>query len=115
MRKKVALACALIHAPRVLILDEPFEAVDPVSGEAIRAILRGFVASGGTVVLSSHVMELVESLCDRVAVVADGRLIAAGTLDEVRAGVSLQQRFVQMVGHAPQETEALAWLRTSSR
>ena len=60
-------------------------------------------------------MELVESLCDRVAVVADGRLIATGTLDEVRAGVSLQERFVQMVGRAPQGTEALAWLRTSSR
>jgi len=115
MRKKIALACALIHAPRVLILDEPFEAVDPVSGEAIRAILRGFVASGGTVVLSSHVMELVESLCDRVAVVAQGRLIATGTLDEVRSGTSLQQRFVQMVGQEAQGTEALAWLRTSSR
>lgn len=115
MRKKIALACALIHAPRVLILDEPFEAVDPVSGEAIRAILRDFVASGGTVVLSSHVMELVESLCDRVAVVADGRLIAAGTLDEVRGGTSLQQRFVQMVGQGATGTEALAWLRSSSR
>ncbi|MGM1029496.1 MAG: ABC transporter ATP-binding protein [Actinomycetota bacterium] len=114
MRKKIALACALIHAPRVLILDEPFEAVDPVSGEAIRAILRGFVASGGTVVLSSHVMELVESLCDRVAVVAQGRLIASGTLDEVRGGTSLQQRFVQMVGQDAHGTETLAWLRTSS-
>lgn len=113
MRKKIALASALIHAPRLLVLDEPFEAVDPVSGEAIRAILRGFVASGGTVVLSSHVMELVESLCDRVAVVADGRLIAAGTLDEVRAGASLQERFVQMVGQQAQGGESLAWLRTS--
>ncbi|ERG64621.1 MULTISPECIES: ABC transporter ATP-binding protein [Agrococcus] len=113
MRKKIALASALIHAPRLLVLDEPFEAVDPVSGEAIRAILRDFVASGGTVVLSSHVMELVESLCDRVAVVADGRLIAAGTLDEVRAGASLQERFVQMVGQQAQGGESLAWLRTS--
>ena len=96
------------------MLDEPFEAVDPVSGQAIRAILRGFVASGGTVVLSSHVMELVESLCDHVAVVADGRLIATGTLDEVRGGVSLQERFVQMVGQQARGTEALGWLRTSS-
>jgi ABC-2 type transport system ATP-binding protein len=115
MRKKIALACALIHAPRLLLLDEPFEAVDPVSGEGIRAILRGFVASGGTVVLSSHVMELVESLCDHVAVVADGRLVATGTLDEVRGGVSLQERFVQMVGQRAPGTEGLAWLRTSSR
>ncbi|MEV7528627.1 ABC transporter ATP-binding protein [Agrococcus lahaulensis] len=115
MRKKIALACALIHAPRLLVLDEPFESVDPVSGEAIRAILRGFVASGGTVVLSSHVMELVESLCDRVAVVAEGRLLATGTLDEVRAGTSLQQRFVQLVGREALGTETLAWLRSASR
>ena len=72
MTKKIGLACALIHAPRLVILDEPFESVDPVSGEHIRAILRGYVASGGTVVLSSHVMELVESLCDELAVVAQG-------------------------------------------
>ena len=84
MTKKIGLACALIHAPRLVILDEPFESVDPVSGEHIRAILRGYVASGGTVVLSSHVMELVESLCDELAVVAQGRVLAAGTLDEVR-------------------------------
>ncbi|MCR8670210.1 ABC transporter ATP-binding protein [Agrococcus sp. HG114] len=115
MRKKIALACALIHAPRLLVLDEPFEAVDPVSGEAIRRILRDYVASGGTVVLSSHVMELVESLCDRVAIVADGRLVAAGTLDEVRGGSSLQQRFVDLVGQRATDTEGLAWLRTSSR
>ena len=79
MTKKIGLACALIHAPRLVILDEPFESVDPVSGEHIRAILRGYVASGGTVVLSSHVMELVESLCDELAVVAQGRVLAAGT------------------------------------
>ncbi len=78
MRKKIGLACALIHAPRLLILDEPLEAVDPVSGETIRQILRSFVDGGGTVVLSSHVMELVESMCDRVAIVAEGRLLAHG-------------------------------------
>ena len=86
MTKKIGLACALIHAPRLLILDEPFEAVDPVSGEGIRSILRNYVRGGGTVVMSSHVMELVESLCDELAVVAQGRVLAAGTLDEVRAG-----------------------------
>jgi ABC-2 type transport system ATP-binding protein len=113
MRKKIGLACALIHAPRLLVLDEPFEAVDPVSGEAIRSILRGFVASGGTVVLSSHVMELVESLCDRVAIVAEGRILADGTLDEVRAGASLQQRFLQLVGVHELGEGTLAWLRSS--
>ena len=113
MRKKIGLACALIHAPRLLVLDEPFEAVDPVSGEAIRSILRGFVASGGTVVLSSHVMELVESLCDRVAIVAEGRILADGTLDEVRAGESLQQRFLQLVGVHELGEGTLSWLRSS--
>ena len=98
MTKKIGLACALIHAPRLLILDEPFEAVDPVSGEGIRSILRNYARSGGTVVMSSHVMELVESLCDELAVVAQGRVLAAGTLDEVRAGSSLQQRFLELVG-----------------
>lgn len=114
MTKKIGLACALIHAPRLLILDEPFEAVDPVSGEGIRRILRGYVGSGGTVVLSSHVMELVESLCDELAVVADGRVLARGTLDEVRAGESLQQRFLDLIGVQAGGSEALAWLRSSS-
>jgi ABC-2 type transport system ATP-binding protein len=113
MRKKIGLACALIHAPRLLILDEPLEAVDPVSGETIRQILRAFVNGGGTVVLSSHVMELVESMCDRVAIVAEGRLLANGTLDEVRAGMSLQQRFLSLVGAHDLGTETLAWLRSS--
>ena len=76
MVKKISLAAALIHAPRLLVLDEPFEAVDPVSGQTIRTILRRYVASGGTVVMSSHVMELVEGLCDRVAVIAGGRVLA---------------------------------------
>jgi ABC-2 type transport system ATP-binding protein len=114
MTKKIGLACALIHAPRLLILDEPFEAVDPVSGEHIRTILRGYVASGGTVVLSSHVMELVESLCDQLAVVAQGRVLAAGTLDQVRQGSSLQQRFLELVGYTAAGEGALSWLRSSS-
>ena len=114
MTKKIGLACALIHAPRLVILDEPFESVDPVSGEHIRSILRGYVASGGTVVLSSHVMELVESLCDELAVVAQGRVLAAGTLDEVRGEGSLQHRFLELVGYTAAGEEALAWLRSSS-
>ena len=109
----IGLACALIHAPRLLLLDEPFEAVDPVSGETIREILRGFVASGGTVVLSSHVMELVESLCDRVAIIAEGRMLATGTLDEVRQGSSLQRRFLDLVGTHALGAESLSWLRSS--
>jgi ABC-2 type transport system ATP-binding protein len=114
MTKKIGLACALIHAPRLLILDEPFEAVDPVSGEGIRSILRSYVRGGGTVVLSSHVMELVESLCDDLAVVAQGRVLASGTVEAVRAGSTLQQRFLDLVGFTAAGGEGLAWLHSSS-
>jgi len=114
MTKKVALACALVHAPRLLVLDEPFEAVDPVSATTIRQILSGYVGSGGTVIMSSHVMDLVQRTCDRVAIVASGRVRAAGTLDEVRAGSSLEDRFVKLVGGQTEVGEGLAWLRTSS-
>lgn len=113
MTKKIALACALVHAPRLLVLDEPFEAVDPVSAGAIRRILEHFVAAGGTVVLSSHVMALVERLCDHVAVVAHGRVLAAGTVDEVRAGQDLESRFVGLLGGQDEQPE-LTWLRPSS-
>lgn len=113
MTKKIALAAALVHAPSVLILDEPFEAVDPVSAANIQDILRGFVASGGTVVISSHVMDLVQRLCDHVAVMDSGRILAAGTVDEVRAGMSLEERFVQLVGGRT-SSEGLSWLGTSS-
>jgi len=112
MTKKVGLACALVHAPRVLVLDEPFEAVDPVSGAAIRTILQSFVASGGTVVISSHVMALVERLCDRVAIVGSGHVLANGTLDEVRGGADLEQRFVELVGEVADQRD-LTWLRHS--
>jgi ABC-2 type transport system ATP-binding protein len=114
MTKKVALACALVHAPRLLVLDEPFEAVDPVSASTIRQILSGYVRSGGTVILSSHVMDLVQRLCDHVAIVAAGRVRATGTVDEVRAGATLEERFVDLVGGGTDVGEGLAWLRTSS-
>jgi ABC-2 type transport system ATP-binding protein len=112
MTKKVALASALIHAPRLLVLDEPFEAVDPVSAANIREILHAYVGSGGTVIVSSHVMDLVQRMCDHVAVVAGGRVLAAGTVDEVRAGRTLEERFVDLVGGRT-SGEGLAWLRTS--
>jgi len=111
MTKKVALACALVHGPKLLLLDEPFEAVDPVSATTIRAILHEVVDGGGTVVMSSHVMELVERLCDHVAIVHAGRVVAAGALDDVRAGSTLEQRFVEAVG-APTGTVDLSWLHT---
>ncbi|WP_202638850.1 ABC transporter ATP-binding protein [Bailinhaonella thermotolerans] len=110
MRKKILLATALLHGPRVLVLDEPFEAVDPVSGATIRGILNDFVAGGGSVVLSSHVMALVENLCDRVAIVHAGRVVADGTLDEVRADGSLEDRFIDLVGAERVAVRTLSWL-----
>ncbi|MBM6405404.1 ABC transporter ATP-binding protein [Phycicoccus sp. CSK15P-2] len=110
MVKKISLAAALIHAPRLLVLDEPFEAVDPVSSEVVRTILRRYVASGGTVVMSSHVMELVQGLCDHVAVVAGGRVLAADAVTELTAGGSLHQRFLQLVGAAEVAHDGLGWL-----
>lgn len=112
MVKKVSLACALIHAPRILVLDEPFEAVDPVSAGAIRRILSTFASSGGTVVMSSHVMALVERLCDHVAIVGTGRVLASGTLDGVRAGMDLEERFVSLVGDVEDHRD-LTWLQQS--
>lgn len=112
MTKKIALASALIHAPKLLVLDEPFESVDPVSAANIRNILDSYVSSGGTVIVSSHVMDLVQRMCDHVAIVAAGRLLAAGTVDEVRAGSSLEDRFVELVG-GHHRSGGLEWLRTS--
>ncbi|MEE1620832.1 ABC transporter ATP-binding protein [Zafaria sp. J156] len=112
MTKKIALATALIHSPRVLVLDEPFEAVDPVSAANIRDILADYVAHGGTVVVSSHVMDLVQRMCSHVAVIAQGNLLASGTVDEVRAGSSLEDRFVELVGGRA-DREGLSWLHSS--
>jgi ABC-2 type transport system ATP-binding protein len=112
MTKKIALACALVHAPRVLVLDEPFEAVDPISAKAIRRILQDFAATGGTVVMSSHVMALVERVCDNVAIVGHGRILASGTLEEVSGGGDLEERFVALVGDTSERRD-LEWLRQS--
>jgi ABC-2 type transport system ATP-binding protein len=110
MTKKIGLACALVHNPSVVILDEPLESVDPVSGESIRVILNDLVDRGGTVVMSSHVMELVETMCDAVAVIAEGRILAMGATDQVRQGKPLQQRFLELVGAHDVERGSLAWL-----
>lgn len=112
MTKKIALACALVHAPRLLVLDEPFESVDPVSAANTQDILTGYVAGGGTVIISSHSMDLVQRMCDHVAIVAAGRLLVAGSVEDVRAGQSLQDRFVELVG-GRRHTEGPEWLRRS--
>ncbi|MEU3880050.1 ABC transporter ATP-binding protein [Streptomyces californicus] len=112
MRKKIGLAAALLHNPEVLFLDEPFEGVDPVSAQTIRGVLERYTRSGATVVFSSHVMELVESLCDWVAVMAAGRIKARGTLDEVRGDApSLQSAFLELVGAGGRDAgDSLDWL-----
>src|SRR4051794_2563017 len=110
MKKKIGLACALLHAPRVLVLDEPFEAVDPVSGATIRDILHRYVSGGGTVIFSSHVLELVERLCTHVAILAEGRIKAVGPLDQVRGGRDLEDVFVATVGGRVATGEELSWL-----
>jgi len=107
------IAKALSKSVKLLILDEPFEAVDPVSGDMIRQILKAFVMSGGTVLLSSHVMEIVEALCDSLAIMIHGRVQAAGTLDDVRQGDSLTDRFLDLVGARHLESESLSWLHSS--
>jgi ABC-2 type transport system ATP-binding protein len=110
MKKKIGLACALLHAPRLLVLDEPFEAVDPVSAGVIRDILHRYVAGGGTVIFSSHVMELVERLCSHVAIIVYGQVRAAGTIDDVRAGQSLEARFIELAGGRVATGSELSWL-----
>ena len=113
MTKKVMLAGAMIHSPRLLVLDEPFEAVDPVSSAVILDILGAYVSHGGTVILSSHGMELVERVCSRVAVIVSGQVLAEGTVDEVRGEASLEQRFLELAGGLG-DVEGLEWLHTFS-
>ena len=110
MRKKIGLATALLHAPQLLVLDEPFEGVNPVAAATLTRVLRRFAAWGGGVLLSSHAMTLVEQLCDTVAVLAGGRVIAQGPLETVRRGRSLEQAFVGLAGADARAGEALSWL-----
>jgi ABC-2 type transport system ATP-binding protein len=113
MVKKVMLAGAMIHSPRLLVLDEPFEAVDPVSSAIILEILKTYVAHGGTVILSSHGMDLVERVCSRVAVIVAGQVLAEGTVGEVRGELTLEQRFIELAGGLS-DVEGLEWLHTFS-
>lgn len=113
MTKKIMLAGAMIHSPRVLVLDEPFEAMDPVSASVILRFLGAYVAHGGTVVLSSHGLEFVERVCSGVAVIVGGQVLASGTLDQVRGDLTLEQRFLQLSG-GMNDVEGLEWLHSFS-
>lgn len=112
MTKKLMLACAMIHAPRLLVLDEPFESVDPVSAQRLLGVLRTYVDRGGTVILSGHSMSLIEQMCSRISVLVTGQVLAEGTLAEVRGEMSLEQRFIDLSGG--EEKGRLEWLHTSS-
>lgn len=110
MRKKTSLAAALLHRPRLLLLDEPFEGVDPVSARTMRSMLDKFRSGGGTVVFSSHVMDLVERLCDYIAVIHRGQVVATGRTDDLRGGRHLEDVFIDVVGASEVDDHSLAWL-----
>jgi ABC-2 type transport system ATP-binding protein len=113
MRKKLSLAAALLPAPRLLFLDEPFEGIDAVASRQIKDLLHGFVARGGTIFLTSHILEIVEKLSTHIGVIARGRIVAQGPIDDLRSGgdgQSLEELFIGLVGgHAP-AAAALDWI-----
>ena len=114
MRKKIALSAALLPAPRLLFLDEPFEGIDAIASRQIKDLLAAFVKNGGTVFITTHVLEIVERLCDHIAIISKGRLVTQGSMAELRAGgasgQSLEERFMDIVGVARSATPALDWL-----
>jgi len=110
MRKRVAMAASLIHHPELFLMDEPFEGVDAVGARLMKDILTDQVRRGATIFLTTHVLEVVERLCDRVAIINEGRIVKEGALAELRsAGESLEDAFVRIVG-ADQQLERLEWL-----
>jgi len=114
MTKRIGLAVALLHSPRVLILDEPFGSLDPVNTQVMEEMLQRYRDGGGTVVFSSHVMDVVERLCDRVVIIEAGRVRAEGTVSELAGGRTLQEAFIDLVGGRDLEEGELSWLSSSS-
>ena len=122
MKKKLSLACALIHRPEILFLDEPFEGIDAIASRTLKDLLLRLTARGLTVFLTSHVLEIVERLCSDIAIIAQGKLLASGSLSELRKGismegdgegpVSLEEYFIRVVGgtRTSSEEEVLQWL-----
>ncbi|HKW96988.1 MAG TPA: ABC transporter ATP-binding protein [Bryobacteraceae bacterium] len=110
MRKRVAMAASLIHRPELFLMDEPFEGVDAVGARLMKDILLDQVRHGATIFLTSHVLEVVERLCDRVAIIHEGKLVREGSMQELRAGSeTLEDVFVRVVG-ADHAFERLTWL-----
>ncbi len=114
MKKKLALAAALLPNPELLFLDEPFEGVDAVTSRVIRDILAIYVRRGSTVFVTSHVLEIVERICTHVGIIANGELVEQTSLEELRQGSSLEQRFLEKVGRPDREDISLAWLEDGS-
>ncbi|MBC7908926.1 MAG: ABC transporter ATP-binding protein [Pyrinomonadaceae bacterium] len=124
MKKKLSLACALIHRPEILFLDEPFEGIDAIASRTLKDLLSRLTARGLTVFLTSHVLEIVERLCTDIAIISAGRLVASGSLDELRRGIrlegdgqqpasplSLEDYFIRVIGGARTTGEdVLEWL-----
>src|SRR3954464_2787295 len=114
MKKKLALAAALLPNPDLLFLDEPFEGVDAITSHVIRDLLAGFVARGSTVFLTSHVLEIVERLCTHVGIIVKGQLVEQGSLESIRQQGSLEDCFLQKAGADPEATRKLNWLEEAA-
>ena len=110
MKKKLALAAAVLPNPDLLFLDEPFEGVDAVTSRIIRDLLTGFVARGSTVFLTSHILEIVERLCTHVGIIVKGQLVEQASLEAIRQGSSLEQRFLEKAGADAEPVHKLRWL-----
>jgi ABC-2 type transport system ATP-binding protein len=114
MKKKLALAAALLPNPDLLFLDEPFEGVDAVTSRVIRDLLSGYVARGSTVFLTSHVLEIVEKLCTHVGIIVKGELVDQNSLEAIRHGGSLEDRFLEKAGADPEASKKLTWLEENA-
>ncbi|MEG1632697.1 MAG: ABC transporter ATP-binding protein [Oscillospiraceae bacterium] len=98
MKQKLAVISALIHEPRLIIMDEPFVGLDPIASHKLKGIMRDICDKGGAIFFSTHVLEVAEKLCDRVAIIKGGRLVRTGSMDEVRGDSSLEKVFLEMEG-----------------
>lgn len=96
MKQKLALISALIHAPRLLIMDEPFVGLDPTAAHTLKRLMRELTASGASIFFSTHVLEVAEKLCDKIAIIKDGRLVVQGTMEQVKGDTSLEQVFLEL-------------------
>jgi ABC-2 type transport system ATP-binding protein len=114
MKKKLAMAAALLPNPDLLFLDEPFEGVDAVTSRVIRDLLAGYVARGSTVFLTSHVLEIVERLCTHVGIIVKGRVVEQSSLETIRRGGSLEDHFLQQAGAHPEAAPRLDWLEEAA-